>query len=118
MRFGGLVAMGLFLGALNQAKGESNYSYTTFKVPGSTATFPYAINSSGQIVGNYLDANGVPHGFLLSGGAYTTFDQRSRSVRSPWLERWTQRIMGLHGARSTGGNRNPTRYCLTNGFLL
>jgi hypothetical protein len=32
------------------------------------------INSSGDIVGFYLDANFVQHGYLLSGGQYTTID--------------------------------------------
>src|SRR5439155_1026008 len=36
--------------------------------------FPVGINASGQISGNYGDANNVVHGFLLSHGQYTTFD--------------------------------------------
>jgi len=32
------------------------------------------INAAGQIVGRYTDASGIIHGFLLSGGTYTTLD--------------------------------------------
>src|SRR5262245_27195857 len=51
------------------------YVFQTFDPPlaaqGSGATL---INSSGEIVGLYLDANSVMHGYLLSGGQYTTID--------------------------------------------
>ena len=47
---------------------------TRFDVPGATnGTNAYGINNSGQIVGTYYDAAGA-HGFLLSGGSYTTLD--------------------------------------------
>jgi probable HAF family extracellular repeat protein len=32
------------------------------------------INDQGQIVGFYVDSSGATHGFLYSGGAYTTLD--------------------------------------------
>jgi hypothetical protein len=41
---------------------------------GVQGTFPIGINASGLISGNYGDANNVTHGFLLSNGQYTTFD--------------------------------------------
>ncbi len=41
---------------------------------GLSGTHATAINSSGQVVGYYVDANGVPNGFLYSGGTYTTLD--------------------------------------------
>jgi len=40
-------------------------------VPGATSTEASGINPEGQIVGNYTDAAGTVHGFLLSRG--TTF---------------------------------------------
>jgi probable HAF family extracellular repeat protein len=43
----------------------------------TTGTFAYGINNSGQIVGYYTNGAGFAptfHGFLYSGGAYTTFD--------------------------------------------
>jgi len=32
------------------------------------------INDQGQIVGFYVDSSGATHGFLYSGGTYTTLD--------------------------------------------
>lgn len=62
----------------------SGTSFTVFDVPGSSGTRPTGINDSGQIVGDYtaLDPTRDPgnpnptflHGFLLSGGSYTTLD--------------------------------------------
>ena len=52
------------------------YTYTTFDDPlasGGDGTHAAGINDTGQIVGTYDDASGV-HGFLLSGGSYTTLD--------------------------------------------
>src|SRR5437588_6091302 len=50
--------------------------YTTFDNPLNTSgdgTLASGINDTGQIVGTYADAGGV-HGFLLSGGSYSTLD--------------------------------------------
>src|SRR5947209_8104638 len=44
---------------------------------GTQGTFAIGINSSGLISGNYGDAKDVTHGFLLSHGHYTTFDDPS-----------------------------------------
>ena len=33
-----------------------------------------AINARGDIVGRFLDASRIPHGYLLSDGIYTTID--------------------------------------------
>src|SRR5258708_9964470 len=52
------------------------YTYATFDDPLNTSgdgTLASGINDTGQIVGTYADASGV-HGFLLSGGSYTTLD--------------------------------------------
>jgi len=53
--------------------------YTTIEDPNSStsvlgdATTANGINDSGQIVGNYYDSSTI-HGFLVSGGTYTTID--------------------------------------------
>jgi probable HAF family extracellular repeat protein len=39
-----------------------------------TGTFLSGINSSGQVVGRFTDAMSNEHGFLLSGGTFTTID--------------------------------------------
>jgi uncharacterized membrane protein len=40
---------------------------TTIDVPGSINTFPFGINASGVIVGRYLGAGNVTHGFVRTG---------------------------------------------------
>ena len=37
-------------------------------------TQPFGINKHGQIVGEYVDAEGRSHGFLLENGVFTTID--------------------------------------------
>jgi hypothetical protein len=37
-------------------------------------TIPMAINASGTVTGYYIDSSGDRHGFLYSGGNYTSFD--------------------------------------------
>jgi probable HAF family extracellular repeat protein len=39
---------------------------TTFRVPGSTFMRAFAINDAGQILGDFLDADGREHGFLAT----------------------------------------------------
>jgi probable HAF family extracellular repeat protein len=52
---------------------QAQYTYASFAVPGATRTCAYGINVAGEIVGFYEVGN-TPHGFLLSGGKYTTID--------------------------------------------
>jgi hypothetical protein len=54
-------------------------TYTTFDDPlgyslGISGTFGFGINDMGQVVGSYLDNIFNNHGFLYSGGVYTTLD--------------------------------------------
>jgi YVTN family beta-propeller protein len=42
--------------------------------PGATSTSPATINDVGQVVGSYTDDGGATHGFLLSGGVFTSID--------------------------------------------
>src|SRR5260221_13471569 len=68
------------------------YTYTTFDDPLNTSgdgTLASGINDTGQIVGTYADASGV-HGFLLSGGSYTTLD-------APLAQQYTI-AQGINGA--------------------
>jgi hypothetical protein len=49
-------------------------AFTSFDVPGSTATTPNWISPQGVIVGGYVDSRGANHGFVLDNGQYTTVD--------------------------------------------
>jgi len=57
-------------GLILTAKGE----FTAIDPPGSTLTSPNYINDENVVVGNYLDASGVTHGFILNRGHYTIFN--------------------------------------------
>jgi probable HAF family extracellular repeat protein len=48
--------------------------YTSLDFPNALTTAAFGINASGQIVGYYIDTSSALHGFLLSGGHYTTLD--------------------------------------------
>ena len=52
----------------------SSLTFTTIDPPGSTGTLALDINAHGDIVGNYVTADGKTHGFLLSKGIFTTID--------------------------------------------
>jgi probable HAF family extracellular repeat protein len=72
--FCGTVALSLSLGIVGQAKAES--TVINIDVPGSFSTTANGINNSGQITGYYtsdVQLNQI-HGFLYSGGSYTTLD--------------------------------------------
>ncbi|MGD0488842.1 MAG: S-layer homology domain-containing protein [Syntrophorhabdales bacterium] len=72
MKKGSIVQMALILalGALGNAYAAS-YNYTPLNYPGASSTGAQGINNGGTIVGIYYEANGVNHGFSLSGGTYT-----------------------------------------------
>jgi probable HAF family extracellular repeat protein len=51
------------------------YNYTTLDDPLATGTTEaWGVNDIDQIVGRYIDATGKFHGFLYSGGRFTTLD--------------------------------------------
>jgi probable HAF family extracellular repeat protein len=50
-------------------------TYTQIDEPDAVlGTFVQGVDTAGDIVGSYRDAGGAYHGFLLSGGVYTTID--------------------------------------------
>ncbi|HYZ44075.1 MAG TPA: hypothetical protein VE667_04400, partial [Xanthobacteraceae bacterium] len=74
------------------------YKYTTLDDPlatGTAGTNAYDINNAGQIVGEYVDSAGI-HGFLLSGGTYTT-------LNDPLAPKFTE-VFGINGAGEIVGD--------------
>src|SRR5262249_27070798 len=61
-----LAGMVLACFTLASSANAGNPSYTTVDYPRSIWTAATEINSSGQIVGRYIDIAGTSHGFLLS----------------------------------------------------
>jgi hypothetical protein len=57
------------------------YTYTTLDDPLGIGTGASGINDAGQTVGDYSGASNPEHGFLLSGGTYTTIDDSTRKMR-------------------------------------
>jgi uncharacterized membrane protein len=52
----------------------ADYRYTRINVPGSVETQAFGINARGDIVGRYVGADGISHGFLRRSGVFTTID--------------------------------------------
>lgn len=69
-----LLALGLLLPASVLAQ-NGNYTFVNIDYPDAYLTIPEAVNDHGAVVGYYLDTQyGNYHGFLYSGGTYTTID--------------------------------------------
>src|SRR6266436_2548226 len=60
-------------------------AYTTIDFPGATETGASGINNLGQIVGGYVLPDGSRHGFLYSGGIFTTIDDPNALTSSEAL---------------------------------
>ena len=64
-----------FVGATRTAGAQGPpYSFTKIQVPGSSSTDAGGINTSGQVVGTYRNADGTFHGFVFDGTTYSTVD--------------------------------------------
>jgi uncharacterized membrane protein len=74
----------LLLLAFVPSVSAASYSFTDVNVsfPGATGTTVYKINNSGQMVGQWTDQFHARHGFLLSGGTYTSIDCPSPYTQS------------------------------------
>jgi probable HAF family extracellular repeat protein len=53
---------------------SGGYVFQTIDDPNGINSAANGINSRGEIVGNYMDGSGAPHGFLQSHGQYTNID--------------------------------------------
>ena len=56
------------------ATANGGFSFTTIEVPNARSTWANGINAGGDIVGEYTDAAGRLHGYLLRNGVFTTID--------------------------------------------
>ena len=48
--------------------------FTPINFPLATSTTAFGINDTGEIAGFYTDAAGNTHGFIFTGGAFSTVD--------------------------------------------
>src|SRR5258708_39934470 len=68
-----LLALGSLLSAASNVLGQGP-TFSTIDFPGAATTLAWGINTRGDIVGGYLNADKSDHGFLLNGGQYSTID--------------------------------------------
>lgn len=73
-----VVTMILFEGVTRSPSAAStstgSFSFTSIDVPGAVATRALGLNNHGEIVGDYFDASGTRHGYVLRYGKFTSFD--------------------------------------------
>ena len=70
---GDFVGTVIFSDGPQLAFGSVNGRVTTFAVPDATATFAYQLNADNQIIGYYVDTNGIPHGYTRDRAGNLTF---------------------------------------------
>ena len=71
---GQVVGLTLFCLALSPLLFAADYRFVKIDFPNATETLANGINARGDIVGRYLDTDGVYHGYLLSKGVFSTID--------------------------------------------
>lgn len=102
-----------FMSFVSTVKGKKPRNFTSFVYPGATATFAGGINDSSEVVGSYVDAADVTHGFTykITGGQFTSFDFPSATATVPSAISDSSQIVGyyednsggVHGFRSSKG---------------
>ena len=90
------------------------FSLTAIDVPGATWTEADGINSSGQIVGGYMDSGGTEHGYMLSFGNFSTVDYPGAS--GPGAPPGTE-VRGINDSGQMVGLRCACSYGEANGFI-
>ena len=70
----GFIKMALFCLAFSSPLTATDFRFVKIDVPDATTTTANGINARGDIVGSFVDANGVNHGFLLRKGVFSTID--------------------------------------------
>lgn len=92
-------------GAGRSVNAAPSYNFTTIDVPSSVRTEAYDINDAGQVVGSYIDHTGAIHGFLYSGGAYTTLPFPATGINN--VGQIVMELVGSGSALYTGGSYTP-----------
>jgi len=65
---------GGFLMGYAKANGAITETFEGVNIPDATQQLATGVNDSGEIVGQYSDSSGAWHGYLQSGGTFTTID--------------------------------------------
>jgi len=104
----GLAGMALAWGMISPASAGTP-TFTKIDFPGAGFTLAADINSAGVIVGRYIDAAGLNHGFFLSGGNFVTFDIPGAELSRP---------VGINDHGDIVGHYNLLGQHNDHGFLL
>ena len=67
-------AAALYAAAIIPARATGTYNYTVISAPGAQQTVFAGLNDSGSVVGYWVDAAQVQHGFTFAGGKIATLD--------------------------------------------
>jgi probable HAF family extracellular repeat protein len=89
-------------------------TFTQIDVPGATRTSANSINNRGQIVGGFVDAANVVHGFLLENGVFTQIDFPGAAGTEAFSINNRRQIVG--GFVDASGPPSPAN--VPHGFLL
>ena len=96
-----LTVIAMLSAVLGGAQAVGAASFTTIDVPGAVYTQAFGINKSGDIVGGYGTTFTDSHGFLLSGGSFTTFDGPGTFTRADGIDK-SGNIVGSYRDANTG----------------
>ncbi len=99
------------------AQGALTFTFSTIDVPNAVGTFgTRGINNSGQIAGSYNDSNNMQHGYLLSGGSFTTIDYPGTGPSSTGYFGGTW-VQGINDSGVMVGGHGPTTLGIAYGFV-
>src|SRR5215510_12412698 len=103
----GQISLGLLTlaGLRLAAQAPAPYTFTTIAYPASASTTPTGINTSGRIVGSYVDAGAITHGFMLDGGTYSTIDYPGARWTAAVGVNNSGQIVGGYGSNAETGRR-------------
>jgi probable HAF family extracellular repeat protein len=93
-----LVAIVMLGGAT--AAHPTTYEKIYVNVPGAAVTQTLGINNAGDVVGNYQDSGGSWHGFLFSGGVYTTLNVPGATRTEAWGINDAGQIVGIFNSNA------------------
>jgi probable HAF family extracellular repeat protein len=89
----------------------ADYRFVKIDFPNATQTLANGINARGDIVGRYLDAEGVGHGYLLRKGVFSAFDFPHATLTAAFALNAQGDIVG----RFTDANGTDHGFLLTDG---
>jgi hypothetical protein len=92
------------------------YVFSRISVPGATSSDAWSINNYGDIVGFYVDAAGVTHGFHLDGDSYTAAGATTEPI--PPIQGGTFITIDVPGATFTEATANNDRGEIGGIYLL